>query len=166
MGIAQLQHPAASSGSASNRRRLLMQPVGGNSAWGCCLFARTCSAGLSPRSPPGGGICSRHASPPPVGWSGTVDRACTLGVIVPLWGSDLPMRRQLKNRARPFSGAQRVVIKQHLFGKALASLPPRYTRGRAPASCRTIPDRLLLQLEGVFGQPSGRYFLPRLSNGT
>jgi rhodanese-related sulfurtransferase len=31
------------------------------------------------------------------------------------------MRRQPKNRARPFSGAHRVVIKQHLFGKAFAS---------------------------------------------
>jgi hypothetical protein len=53
--------------------------------------------------------------------STAVDRGRAPGVMSPAWGSDLPMRRQLKNRARFYSRAHHVVIKQHLFGKALAS---------------------------------------------
>ena len=46
--------------------------------------------------------------------SRAVDRGRVPGVMIPAWGSDLPMRRQLKNRARFYSRAHHVVDQFHL----------------------------------------------------
>jgi hypothetical protein len=69
--------------------------------------------GNPPFHPRGEAISSRPNAQPPLTGAGRI--------MINSWGSDLPMRRQLKNRARFYSRAHCVVIKQHLIGKALAS---------------------------------------------
>jgi hypothetical protein len=47
---------------------------------------------------------------------GRVDRGWAPRSMIPVWGSDLPTRRQLKNRAPVSSRAHCVVIQQYIGG--------------------------------------------------
>ena len=98
----------------------------------CARCRHDCPAPRSARSPSGASgeaWLARRAQD-------SVDRWWAR-IMIRRWGSDLPMRRQLKNRARPFSGAHNVVFQHHIRRKARA---PHWRPARSRAH-RCAPRR-------------------------